>query len=288
MTTRQSSERFEQAFVWALGHPELKQLARACYVTYDVLDDARRFCCSEEFSETVTILSSLGRGPGEGYELLDFGCGNGIASYAFSRSGYAVTATDLCQGEVAGLGAARRLAHSGGYDFQIEYDSDFVLNLSARSFDVVYCRQALHHLESLDDKLFAALACSLRPGGIFCAIREQVIWSEEQRQRLKREHPLNHITQDEDGYYLHEYKAALNSHGLQLVKTLWPYDSIINTYPTHPAKVRSPFTRWLPLIGPALMQLPGLRKYLLRLVSYLQRLEPPWQIWSFFAVMQAK
>ena len=82
---------FDEAVRWALGQPHLQELMHNCYLTPDTCGDARRFYGSQEFEETVHILTSLGYGPDKGYKLLDVGAGNGIASYAFAKMGYDVT-----------------------------------------------------------------------------------------------------------------------------------------------------------------------------------------------------
>jgi SAM-dependent methyltransferase len=276
----------EAAARWALAQPQLRQLMCDSYVSHDPVSDAMRFSSSAEFAETLALLTKYGRGPGQAYALLDFGCGNGIASYAFSRAGYQVSATDLCRGATAGLGAARRLIGRNGCDFAILED-DALSILAPGSMDVIYCRQVLHHLRPLQGSVLNKLIAALRPGGVFCGIREQVIWSEAQRERLWHEHPLNHITQDEDGYYLQQYRTALNSGGLSLRDTLWPLDSVINLFPLEVTTLEQQFRERLPIAGPLLLRYPATRRAALRSVAYLRRQRPPWQLFSFIAVKRS-
>jgi SAM-dependent methyltransferase len=282
-----SAEAFDVAAQWALEQPQMQSLMRDCYVTRDTAEDAQRFRTSAEFSETLALLAHFNQGPSSQKRLLDFGCGNGIASYAFSQAGYVVDATDLCRGNVAGLGAARTIVGLDGHSFRIIEGN--VLSYSAENeYDVIYCRQVLHHLKPLDGEVMAWLARSLRRGGVLCAMREQVIWSEQQRERLKREHPLNMITQDEDGFYLEEYQAVLNLHGLRLRSTVWPFDSAINAPELTLAQLQAGLRRRLPgPLGAWLWNIPRLRHLLLRSVAYRERQAPPYQVFSFFAVKVA-
>ena len=148
----------------------------------------RRFYASEEFSETVRLLSDLGKKPDHGLRLLDVGCGNGIASYAFARVGYAVTGTDISEGELAGLRGARALIGLDKADFRI-VNANMERMETAETFDVIYMRQALHH--STDPlSTVGNLSQSLTPGGIFCAVREHVILNDAQRRRFLAATPI--------------------------------------------------------------------------------------------------
>ncbi|HEY3283343.1 MAG TPA: class I SAM-dependent methyltransferase [Armatimonadota bacterium] len=275
---------FEAAMRWALAQPDLARFMRDCYVTEDTEGDARRFAASEEFAETLERLRRLGRGPGQGLRLLDFGCGSGIAAFAFSQAGYQVTATDLCDGTLAGTGAARKL-HAASEGRLRVLDGPWSREADPQTYHVVYCRQVLHHLDSHLTSLVGALADSLTPGGVLAAVREQVIWSEAQRARLKKEHLLNALLQDEDGFYLREYQSVLRGAGLRLAHTLWPQDSAINTYPLSLKESRQGGV--LRKLGPAgllLSSVPPLERPALRLCTYLARNRHPWHVFSFFAV----
>jgi len=85
--TNVSGDLYDIAYQWGWNTPELRSLVYSCYKTPELLDNARRFYQSSEFGEALHILSELGKKPDKTLKILDLGCGNGIASYAFSRAG---------------------------------------------------------------------------------------------------------------------------------------------------------------------------------------------------------
>ena len=152
----------EYATIWGLSQPHFRDLLHQTYHSGAVSSDACRFYASEEFSETVRLLSDLGKKPDHGLRLLDVGCGNGIASYAFARVGYAVTGTDISEGELAGLRGARALIGLDKADFRI-VNANMERMETAETFDVIDMRQALHH--STDPlSTVGNLSQSLTPG----------------------------------------------------------------------------------------------------------------------------
>ena len=186
----------EWATVWGLTQPHLRENLAACYRSGDLLADARRFYASQEFAETLAIFTRLGKGEANSQaRVLDVGCGNGFASYALARAGYTVTASDISEGELAGLTGARKLNGSDGATFSVV---NFNMDSSQpeNAYDIIYMRQALHHSDNPAETV-ASLARSLRPGGVFCAIREHVIRNRHQLQQFLTDHPFQPITQDE-------------------------------------------------------------------------------------------
>jgi len=253
VSKERSEDIYDKAVKWALEQPDLQQLMYNTYVTYDTKNDAKRFSESREFEETVKILSRFGKGPHQNYRLIDIGAGNGIASYAFSKLRYGVVAVDSSPSEIAGTGAAKKLQGLDGVTFEVRLGDIGVLELPRKQFDVIYARQFLHHVDDLDDVIAHGVEL-LKPGGILCAIREHVIWNEEQRERFLANHPLHHITQSEGAYYLKEYRNALRRAGLEVSLELHPYASVINTYPRDlddiSQRIRRRFPKFLrPMIG---------------------------------------
>jgi ubiquinone/menaquinone biosynthesis C-methylase UbiE len=101
-----------------------------------------------------------------GLEVLDVGCGQGIAARALARAGARVTAADVTP-EM--LDAAR--AHEAAEPLGIRYvlaDAQRLDGLAGDSFDLVTCQLALMDIPDLDATL-AAVARVLRPGGAFVA-----------------------------------------------------------------------------------------------------------------------
>jgi SAM-dependent methyltransferase/predicted O-methyltransferase YrrM len=221
---------YDIAYQWGWETAELHDLVYLCYKTPNFVENARRYYQSQEFQAAVAILSELGKRPEPNVHVLDFGCGNGIAAYALSRRGYSVTGVDSSLGEIAGLNAARKIQNLDNSRFNLIHSTGEHLEFADESFDVVWIREALHHIKHLDAFL-PEIRRVLKPNGILCCLRDVVIWNENQRQFFFETHPFQPITQDEGCYYLEEYLNAFKRAKLQIEKILYPYDSIINTYP---------------------------------------------------------
>jgi len=198
--------------------------------TPNFAENARRFFLSAEFHEAVRILTELGKKPDKSIRVLDFGCGNGVASYALARLGYSVVGVDSSLGEIAGLNAAKKIKGLDGVHFELVHSTGEKIDFPENSFDIVWIREVLHHIKNISDFLME-IKRILKPGGILCCLREVVIWNEDQRKHFFATHPFNHITKDEGCYYLEEYLSAFKNAGFLLEKILDPHVSIINTYP---------------------------------------------------------
>lgn len=282
--------RFEEAVQWALGQPHLQKHLYDSFLTPDIRADARRFYGIQEFQETLRILGELDKGAWRDFALLDIGCGRGIAAYAFARCGYRVWAVDTGLGKLTGLEGAQTLLGLDGVKFEVRQGNLLSLDFSSRVFDVIYARQFLHHMRGNLNEALNKLSNLLKPGGILCAIRDVVIWNEEQREKLLTEHPLNHITQEEWAFYLVEYRRAFAENRLYILRELHPYSSIINVYPgkmervledtKHAIKWRFPM---IPeRIFELLLNIKWIRRSLLQLRASRKR-EHGYQLYSFFA-----
>jgi SAM-dependent methyltransferase len=137
---------------------------------------------------------------------------------------------------LAGIRAAEKLVGLDGVEFDLRMHSGECIDVPAAAFDVVYMREVLHHIRDLDGFL-AEVVRVLRPGGLLVCLRDVVIWNEDQRQSFFRDHPLNHITQDEGCYHLQEYLDAFARAGLETFRLLNPSDSPINAYPNRLADI---------------------------------------------------
>lgn len=282
--------RFEEAVQWALGQPHLQKHLYDSFLTPDIRADARRFYGIQEFQETVRILGELDKGAWRDFELLDIGCGRGIAAYAFARCGYRVWAVDTGLGKLTGLEGAQSLLGLDGAKFEVRQGNLLSLDFSSGVFDVIYARQFLHHMRGGLNEALNKLSNLLKPGGILCAIRDVVIWNEEQREKLLTEHPLNHITQEEWAFYLVEYRRAFAENRLYILRELHPYSSIINVYPAkmehvledtkHAIRCRFPMIpeRTFNL----LLNIKWIRRSLLQLRASRKR-QHSYQLYSFFA-----
>ena len=221
---------YDVAYRWGFAEPGLRDLVVACYKTPDFADNARRFEGSGELQAALQELRKAGAGPVEKPRALDFGCGNGIASYALARAGYRVTAADSSRGELAGVAAARQLVGTDGAAFDVHLLTAGLSEFPDRSFDVVWMREVLHHIRDLAPFL-REVRRLLSPGGVVFCMRDVVVWNEDQRAHFFANHPFHPITRDEGCFALDEYLAAFEAAGLAMVEVLDPASSIINTYP---------------------------------------------------------
>ncbi len=105
----------------------------------------------------------LGAGqPFAGLSLLDIGCGGGLMAEPMARLGFAVTAIDAAEKNIA---VARR--HAAQMGLAIDYRAEPVEALAGagRTFDLVLALEVVEHVADLDGFLEAAVA-ALKPGGL--------------------------------------------------------------------------------------------------------------------------
>jgi SAM-dependent methyltransferase len=100
-----------------------------------------------------------------GQDVLDFGCGHGMAAVVLARGGARVTAFDLSAGYVR---EAARRARANGVSITFLRADGERLPFAAGSFDAVWGAAILHHLDG--ERVAAELHRVLRPGGVavFC------------------------------------------------------------------------------------------------------------------------
>jgi ubiquinone/menaquinone biosynthesis C-methylase UbiE len=225
---------YEESVQWLRSQPEMEEMVRLCYLDEDNHAAAQRFAASEEFAEIIQMLRLNGRK----CRVLDVGCGNGIASYAFASLGHQVDAIDPEPSNDVGYGAARRLAgvvHPG----TITVTEAFVeeLPFPDNTFDVVYTRQAVHHFGDLQQGL-AECHRVLKPGGMLLATREHVVDNEQQLQQFLANHLLHQKHGGENAYPLQQYQSALQIAGFRSVQSFGPYDTVINHFPESNQELR--------------------------------------------------
>lgn len=225
---------WEQAVEWYCSQPGNEAGIAANYFDRDVVGAAKRFAASAEFQETTNLVPARHRRPGA--TLLEIGAGAGIASYAFARLGFSVTALEPDPSARVGATAVRTLADRTATAITVVQEWGEGLPFADQSFDVVYARQVLHHARDLG-QLCGEAARVLRRGGVFIAVREHVIRSPEDLPLFLASHPLHSLYGGEHAYLRDEYETAIREAGLRLATVLGPFDSVVNFHPLTPEQV---------------------------------------------------
>jgi SAM-dependent methyltransferase len=222
---------WEGAVLWLRNQPDQAELVRACFYDDPLIDAARRFHASGEWHAVRELLP---RKPGR---ALDVGAGRGISSYSLAREGWQVTALEPDPSPVVGAEAIRMLARESALDIDVVREWGERLPFADASFDLVYCRQSLHHARDLS-RLCAEIGRVLCDGGTFVDTREHVISRPEDLPKFLESHPLHHLYGGENAYMLGQYTSAIESAGIHLRQVLNPLQSDINLFPETRAGVK--------------------------------------------------
>ena len=229
---------WEEAVLWLRSQPEQQELVRACFFDEPLIGAAERLYHSSEWAATRALL------PPPAGRALDLGAGRGICSYALAKDGWETVAIEPDPSSVVGAGAIRNLSSEAGLRISVEEDWGEELPFEDESFDLVYCRQVLHHsgvLEQVCREVFRVL----KPGGTFLAAREHVISSKGDLEAFFQSHPLHRLYGGENAYTLAEYRRAIVGAGIMIERVFNPKESEINLYPETFDSLRLSYSRKL-------------------------------------------
>ncbi len=215
---------WEEAVLWLRKQPEQAELVRACFYDDPLIEAARRYYNSTEWQ---SVRRFLPKPPGM---VLDIGAGSGITSYAFAKDGWNPVALEPDSSEIVGAGAIRSLAQESGLTIRVEENQGEEIPFDDETFDIVHCRQVLHHARNLVN-LCSEAARVLKKGGIFIATREHVISRRKDLNKFLASHPLHRLYGKEYAYLLREYISAIKNAGITLEHILNPFQSDINLFP---------------------------------------------------------
>src|SRR5574342_773547 len=215
----------EEAVLRLRADPGRAGLRRDAYLDGDVAGACRRFLASGEFGEVRRLLA----GRLQGGTVLDLGAGTGIASFALATAGASrVVALEPDPSDVVGHGCLRRAC--AGLPVEVVAGVAEALPFASGSFRVVYARQVLHHARDLQAALRES-ARVLEPGGLLLASREHVADDDRQLQAFLRQHPIHQLAGGERAHPLDAYRQAIGRAGLVNMKTLGPWESVVNAFP---------------------------------------------------------
>ncbi len=237
---------WEASVRWLKAQPDQGELVRACFYDDPLRAAAERYHLSTEWS-AVRLLIGVPRG-----DALDIGAGRGISAYALARDGWRTTALEPEPSLEVGAGAIRQLAAETGVKIDIVEKSGEELPFGSNSFDLVHCRQVLHHARDLR-LLCREAGRVLQPNGIFIATREHVLSRREDLQAFLESHPLHFLYGGESAYLLEEYTSAIKAAGIELLKVLNPLESDINLFPQSKIGLKSEFAQHRSLPFPNLI-----------------------------------
>lgn len=237
---------WEQAVQSLRQHPESQQLVQACFYDDPLIEAARRYAASTEWSAVRQLISGpIGR-------ALDLGAGRGISSFALASEGWTVTALEPDGSDIVGAGAVRQLAREALLNIEVVEQWGEKLPFDNASFDLVHCRQVLHHARDLK-KLCSEIGRVLKPGGRFIATREHVVSNHADIPVFQAAHPLHRLYGGENAYLVSEYLDAIRGGGIEVHQVLNPKQSNINLYPETQAAVKRRWARRLFLPFPRLI-----------------------------------
>ena len=237
MSTRniRPSYTWEQAIEILRSDPKHRDLIFDAYLTDDLGDNCRRFSGSHEFHESLDLLNR--HMPGF-KTVLDIPGGNGIATVAFAKAGYDVTAVEPDRSSQVGSGAIAFNLNREGLRAVIVNAFGEALPFADARFDVVYVRQGLHHASHLT-RMISELSRVLAPGGLLLAAREHVVDDYGKSLRRFLDSQVDHqLYGGENAFTLTDYRNAFSNAGLVTVVELSPYASPINMYPNDQTSLR--------------------------------------------------
>jgi SAM-dependent methyltransferase len=199
---------YERAVLALRADPKLRSWALGSFLEEDFGQALSRCAQSEEFAQCWAILQAHLRRESR---LLDLGSGRGLTSVALARRGVHVTSVEYDPSDIVGVGALARfqcrldlpLFPIRGDVLQLPFPSD--------TFDVIFCRSVLHHVDHLGNGL-KEIWRVLKPGGIFLAYNEHIQSHFSDGTKFLEAHPCVPYGVNERAYpvfaYWRKFRAA--------------------------------------------------------------------------------
>jgi SAM-dependent methyltransferase len=216
---------WEESVLWLRNQPDKQDIAKQCYYDDPIESAALRYYSSEEWHAVDKLLRH--RFP---CAVLDIGAGRGISSFAFAKSGCAVTALEPNRSAIVGSGCIKALFDKTDSHVTVVNDVGERLPFPDETFDIVYGRAVLHHAKDLP-RFCSEAARVLRKRGLFLFTREHVISRKEDLPVFLQSHALHFLYKGENALLLSEYVDAIKSTRAKKLKILDPLSTPINYAP---------------------------------------------------------
>src|SRR6185369_4378006 len=122
------------------------------------------------------------------------------AAVSFARLGHSVVAVDPDESDTVGLGAVAKLkAFYGLHHLDLKATFAETLTEDVESFDLVYCRQSMHHALDLE-KFVQNCAKYLKKTGVLLTVRDHVIFNKRDKKWFLKSHPFHAVYGGENAY----------------------------------------------------------------------------------------
>jgi ubiquinone/menaquinone biosynthesis C-methylase UbiE len=209
--------------------PSYSNLVKEAYFSSDLKLNVELFSNSDEFKETLKLITTLNET--KKIKILDIGAGNGISTIAFALHGFDVTSVEPDTSNTIGSGAINELKlffRLNNIEVYNSYAEELPFN--DKTFDIVYARQTMHHAYNLE-KFSKSLFRVLKNGGFLLTVRDHVVKDYKEKKQFLKNHPLHKFYGGENAFTLDEYKNSFINAGFVIKLILEPTDNVINYSP---------------------------------------------------------
>ena len=260
---------WEDAVIQLRKEPHNSQLVKACFYDDPLFEACERYHKSTEWVAIQEFLR------GKSGVALDVGAGRGIATYALAKDGWSVTALEPDPSFIVGAGAIREISSNNNLGVTVIEQWGESLPFETGDFDLVFCRQVLHHARDLR-QFCGEIGRVLKPGGMLLGIRDHVISNNSELAKFLAKHPLHRFYGGENAFLLSDYVEMIEGAGFRIHKKLNSFASDINLYPSSTSQTKA---RWAKKMG--LKNGNSIPDILLRLRGGFDR--TPGRLYSFVA-----
>ena len=213
--------RYEKAILEMRKRPEYADLVKWAYFDEDIVKAAVRFSKSYEAAQIIWQIDKLlgvkNSRERRNFRVVDVGGGRGIVSYVFSLLGYQTTLLDINESNICGTGAAKELFEKSKMDIKIIKADIERYKEKNGQYDVVFCRQVLHHASDLH-QMVAMMANLIKPGGWLHAFKEHVIRIKKDLPVFLKNHPSREFNVYENAFTRSVYLDTLKKAGLKNIR----------------------------------------------------------------------